>query len=587
MRCLAVTDFDPDQPRVPAGSSGGGEFASGAGGDGRAKVLPSLALRAAAMRPLSKKYSNKSKLVNGTVITSSVFDATRALYEGRKVELNQPKQVSTLVDHLGQVSARMIALEGKSPNFNLCKVSVPGTNLFCAKSKGIPRVQMPVVRAEEMPKFTDYLAKKGYPVLKTEEFAANLKATQNELAADKVFRNAQKIRDGTIKKIRTIVSKDNYILDGHHRWAARIGLAAGKGKLEKMTMKVARVNADILTIMAEAKKFTGGRKGQTMSDMLLLDIYKSGKALPAATKKLSGHAKLVWRKAFNSAFKQYKGDEQKAFAVAWAAANKVSDAIMEAGHRQAVTQDQDEDDITLTQAALLKLMEYGREDAKGDLDLHKALEHVAKKKLKKGCVESGDLEGLIDYDPDQERDDHGKWTSGPGANAGKGKAPRKPEEVSRAQTRRPSTMTPALHRKIEKEAMAQAAAAHARSQMSPKEAARVARRSKRDAWPPIVQISPREVITPQLPSTVLPDPNYDQLKPRGAWGTNSYGQAPGTIPLPTSGFGVREITANFQVNELKGPDGRSLIFANEQEAKDRAAQLGARTGLAYESFRAD
>src|SRR5215831_20558684 len=40
---------------------------------------------------------------NGVIHTSNVYDATRALSENRKVELNQPKQVSTLLHHLGQV----------------------------------------------------------------------------------------------------------------------------------------------------------------------------------------------------------------------------------------------------------------------------------------------------------------------------------------------------------------------------------------------------------------------------------------------------------------------------------------------------
>src|SRR6516165_9332211 len=114
--------------------------------------------------------------------------------------------------------------------------------------------------------------------------------------------------------------------------------------------------------------------------------YASVKELPSTTKKLSKHGKSVFRAAFNSAYKQYKGDESKAFAVAWAAANKVSDA----------TKDQDEDDLTLTVPALVRLMEYGREKAKTDLDLHKVVEKVAAKHLKKGCIESSDLEGIAD-----------------------------------------------------------------------------------------------------------------------------------------------------------------------------------------------
>ena len=50
--------------------------------------------------------------------------------------------------------------------------------------------------------------------------------------------------------------------------------------------------------------------------------YGSKTELPSAVRKLPEHAQTIWMSAFNAAFRQYKGDEQKAFAVAWAAANK-------------------------------------------------------------------------------------------------------------------------------------------------------------------------------------------------------------------------------------------------------------------------
>lgn len=49
--------------------------------------------------------------------------------------------------------------------------------------------------------------------------------------------------------------------------------------------------------------------------------YGSKSELPAAVRKLPEHAQTIWMSAFNAALKQY-GSEEKAFAVAWAAANK-------------------------------------------------------------------------------------------------------------------------------------------------------------------------------------------------------------------------------------------------------------------------
>jgi cation transport regulator ChaB len=603
---FSATDFNPSHE--PAGSSVGGRFASAQGGGGKGDTGKGRAFVAKVGEKLSKKYSKASELRNGTVYTSSVFDATRALYEGRKVNLTQPNETSTLIDHLGKVAARMIELGEKAPNFDLCKVAVSGSNLFCAESKGIPRAKMPQLDDDQTKAFIKQLGDK-YGIEKTTEYAANLRATQNELNGARVAKNAARIKAGTDRGNPIIVSKDNYILDGHHRWAARAGLEAGKGDLMKTKMPVARANVGIIDLLEAAEKFTGGKGKKGVGDawrFYFSDVYKSLKDLPGATKKLSHHKKRIWRAAFNSAHKQYKGDESKAFAVAWAAANKAKDAM--AGRRQ-IAQDQDEDDITLTQAALLKLMEYGREDAKGDLDLHKALEHVAKKKLKKGCVESGDLEGLTDYDPDQERDKDGKWTSGPGKHAGKGNAPRKPEEVSKAQTRpfrwrsiKPgSSMEEAaqqhlaeyyryersgqaeIDRRADRERRAEAdrkfkertgvSAAEAWNAAATGKARRARKRDSDTSW--------------MDPLVAFPAEQYDQIKPRGAQGSNSYGQEPGTIPLPTSGFGVREITSSGQINELKGPSGRPLIFSTEQEAAARAALLQSRTGLTYLAFRAD
>jgi uncharacterized protein len=53
--------------------------------------------------------------------------------------------------------------------------------------------------------------------------------------------------------------------------------------------------------------------------------YASEEDLPANVKGLSTHKRKVWRSAFNAAHSQYHGSEEKAFATAWAAANKIKD----------------------------------------------------------------------------------------------------------------------------------------------------------------------------------------------------------------------------------------------------------------------
>jgi GNAT superfamily N-acetyltransferase len=194
----------------------------------------------------------------GRIHTKDVDDAVRALYERRDVVLAQPREVSTLIEKLGKVTAEMVKLGKQAPVFDLCHVSVAKTNLFCAESKGIPRIEMPQLDKDQTKQFQHYLLSKGYTISKEKELADHLRATQNELNGAKVAANALRLQQHPDKKLpRLIVSRDNYILDGHHRWAAVIGNDAASGKLTQH-MKISRVNIGITDLLKEAEQFGAG-----------------------------------------------------------------------------------------------------------------------------------------------------------------------------------------------------------------------------------------------------------------------------------------------------------------------------------------
>jgi cation transport regulator len=51
--------------------------------------------------------------------------------------------------------------------------------------------------------------------------------------------------------------------------------------------------------------------------------YNSVTDIPSRVKQaLTEHQQKVWLAAFNNAYKEYDGDEKRAFATAWAAAKK-------------------------------------------------------------------------------------------------------------------------------------------------------------------------------------------------------------------------------------------------------------------------
>jgi len=227
-----------------------GRFTDSGGGDGGDKKHP------------GEGYS-KDAWVNdeGVIQTTDVSDAARALHENRKVSLDQPQKISMLLHKLGAVSKEIIAKGEKAPNYNLCNVTIANTSLFCIDNVGIPRIKMPQLDDDQTKEFRKHLEAQGFKITKEEVPAAYLHATQNELNGVKVAGIAEFLLDKPDHHSkRLIVSRDNYILDGHHHFAAKVGLDAADNVLTNDTpMRIARVDIDIITLLNEAEKFTGGK----------------------------------------------------------------------------------------------------------------------------------------------------------------------------------------------------------------------------------------------------------------------------------------------------------------------------------------
>lgn len=257
-----LTKFNPNH--VPAGSSTGGQFAPSNGGKGTEGGSGGWDYK-------ESRFDKKT----GTLHTSNVNDAATALGKGFKVVLKQPDEVSTLLDKLAQIVTDAEAKGEKAPVYDLCKVSVPKTNLFCAESKGIPRIKMPQLSgkplpgslADKLPKndkgevdlseeFKQSLLKDGHTISNTKELASHLRASQSELNGAKVAKMAGRLRQGKLKDAAIFVSEDNYIVDGHHRWAANVAVDAADGHLGDIKMPVMKINMSIIPLLAYANSFS-------------------------------------------------------------------------------------------------------------------------------------------------------------------------------------------------------------------------------------------------------------------------------------------------------------------------------------------
>lgn len=190
--------------------------------------------------------------------------ALREIAEGRHVRLRQVDEVATLLDRmLEEVDAAKNAGDAE-PHFDLAKVSVPGTNLFAQESRGVPRLEMPQLsgypqpgspasrlqanageKVDLGPPLKAELAEMGIDVERRRMPASHLRATQAELSGAAVASIAAGYEDGSITDAPIFVTRDGYVLDGHHRWAAKVSADARDGKLDDVEMDVDVIDLDI------------------------------------------------------------------------------------------------------------------------------------------------------------------------------------------------------------------------------------------------------------------------------------------------------------------------------------------------------
>ena len=257
----------------PAGSPKGGQFAPKEGGTAGTSYA----------RP--RVYT-----------THSLSEAVTRILAGQSVELQTTRQAYTLLKRLGKMALDAEAKGKDAPLYDLCNVSVKGTNLFCTEKlrtaeypEGVPRLHMPQFKgfakagseaegfAQSTPDretgrrrydgaqaFLHHLETLGIPLETGKVRASKLRASQAQLVGAKVAAMMVSRRTSQLTKGRIFISRDNYIIDGHHRWAALVGKDARDGTLGDLRMDVYRIDAPISEVLHLAQRWTKrvGLQGQ-------------------------------------------------------------------------------------------------------------------------------------------------------------------------------------------------------------------------------------------------------------------------------------------------------------------------------------
>lgn len=117
-------------------------------------------------------------------------------------------------------------------------------------SLGITRERMPQIDGEQVEEFLTWMRYRGFGVWSDRIPAANLKPTQQELNTEKVQSMIKTMPLNELQK-HVIISQDNYLMDGHHRWAAILVTNPGAD------INVWRVNLPITELLTKANEFYG------------------------------------------------------------------------------------------------------------------------------------------------------------------------------------------------------------------------------------------------------------------------------------------------------------------------------------------
>ena len=205
-------------------------------------------------------------LVHGDVEAAKVL-----LTQGKSIRMDSVAQVGTLVTELAHVASEARAQGKKAPNYDLCRVSVPGTNLFCGSNLGIPRIQMPQLKGRTkdgdlinvQEDWKQALHEEGIEITRKVVPASFLKASQSELVGPAVALMIEDMLSGAFSEEAAnapiFVTKDGYVLDGHHRWAARVGIDTMDGTLGDIPMTVDMLDIEIGEAIDRARAYAAKR----------------------------------------------------------------------------------------------------------------------------------------------------------------------------------------------------------------------------------------------------------------------------------------------------------------------------------------
>ena len=125
------------------------------------------------------------------------------------------------------VSALFMKMADRTDHPDITEIKVAGTLLFGDEGMGVARKDMPQIDKDLRPQFLEDLEKDGITSEKEKVDPKTLKPIQKEVSGSRSGAIYNKYREeGKIpKQERILISKDGFVIDGHHTWAASVAFS--------------------------------------------------------------------------------------------------------------------------------------------------------------------------------------------------------------------------------------------------------------------------------------------------------------------------------------------------------------------------
>ena len=182
---------------------------------------------------------------------------------GKSGKVTVDEAVAALVKHeQPEVRARDVgavfdACAKRTDNPDVTELKVKGTLLFGGEGLGIARADMPQIPKERRDEFLELLKSKGIDVTKEEVDPRDLKPIQKEISASRAGIMLQDMREAGGPSGRRMVSKDDFVVDGHHHWAAAVALAFERDGVQFPVFRIDAKHDKVMEIAMQWNEDTG------------------------------------------------------------------------------------------------------------------------------------------------------------------------------------------------------------------------------------------------------------------------------------------------------------------------------------------